>query len=121
MKKVFALLLSAAIVLAGCNTGNKAAEESTVHKESQPIAAQWVEVVLDVEGMTCDGCENAIKAGVESLDGINRVESSHEEGWTKVKYDKNLTSLEKIEEKITETGYEVKGERSHTSIDRNPM
>ena len=61
--------------------------------------------------MTCDGCENAIKAGVENLDGIALVESSHEEGWTKVKYDANQTDLQQIEEKITETGYTVKGEK----------
>ena len=69
-----------------------------------------MEVTLNVEGMTCGGCENAIKAGVESLDGIAEVESSFEEGWTKVKYDKTLTSAEDIEGKITDTGYTVKGE-----------
>ncbi len=67
-------------------------------------------MTLNVDGMTCDGCENAIKAGVESLDGIAAVESSHEEGWTRVKFDKALTSVEDIEAKITDTGYEVKGE-----------
>jgi copper chaperone len=69
-----------------------------------------VVVTLEVEGMTCDGCENAIKAGVESLEGIAEVESSHEEAWTRVKYDKNATSVEDISAKITDTGYEVRGE-----------
>jgi len=105
MHKVF-LLLMAAIVLGGCNSNPKserATEEKTT--ETPAMAAEWVEVVLEVDGMTCEGCENAIKAGVENLDGIRSVESSHQEGWTRVEYDKNLTSLEEIEEKITETGY----------------
>ena len=69
-----------------------------------------------MDGMTCDGCENAIKAGVESLEGISSVESSFEEGWTKVKYDKSLTSVENIEGKITDTGYVVEGEKKQVSL-----
>jgi len=69
-----------------------------------------------VEGMTCNGCENAIKGGIESLSGIETVESSIEEGWTKVKYDKNLTSVEDIEGKITTTGYVVEGEKTSLSL-----
>ncbi len=69
-----------------------------------------------MEGMTCDGCENAIKAGVESMDGIDVVESSYEEGWTKVKFDQSLTSVEDIEAKITDTGYVVEGEKTRVNL-----
>ena len=106
MKKILMLLL-AAVILAGCNSKT---DKKDAPASGEAMAAEWVEVTLNVEGMTCDGCENAIKAGVENLDGIASVESSHEEAWTKVKYDRNQTSLEDIEAKITETGYEVKGE-----------
>ena len=102
------MLLIAAVLLAGCNSTVKKTDEAAANSEAS--AAEWVEVVINVDGMTCEGCENAIKAGVESLDGIAEVESSFEEGWTKVKYDKALTSAEDIEGKITDTGYEVKGE-----------
>ena len=107
MKKLMMLLMAAALLTA-CNTGNKKTDEAAAEVEAS--AAEWVEVTLNVEGMTCDGCENAIKAGVESLEGIAAVESSHEEGWTKVKYDKGATSVQEIEGKITDTGYAVKGE-----------
>lgn len=99
------IMLMAALLLAACNTAQKT--EDTADKN---LSAEWVEVTLNVEGMTCEGCENAIKAGVEALDGIATVESSFEEAWTKVKYDKNATSIEDIEAKITDTGYAVKGE-----------
>lgn len=95
----------ATLLLAGCNTAQKTEESA-----EENLSAEWVEVSLHVEGMTCEGCENAIKAGVESLDGIATVESSFEEAWTKVKYDKSTTSLADIKGKITDTGYEVKGE-----------
>ena len=106
--KTIMMLLFAAILMAGCNSTTKKTDEAAA--EEPAAVAELVEVSLNVEGMTCEGCENAIKAGVESLDGIASVESSFEEGWTKVKYDKAVTSVEAIEGKITDTGYEVKGE-----------
>ena len=107
MKELMMLLL-AAVLLAGCNTTGEKKDKSTTEQQNQ--AAEWVEVTIDVGGMTCDGCEKAIQASIDKLDGIAEVESSHEEGWTRVKYDKARTSVEDIEGKITETGYTVKGE-----------
>jgi copper chaperone len=96
----------AALFLLACNTQTKTdaakAEGTEVSAE-----AQWVEAVINVNGMTCEGCENAINAGIKGLDGIATVESSFEEKWTKVKFDENLTSLDDIKASITETGYEV--------------
>jgi copper chaperone len=107
MKKILMILL-AATLMAACNS--KTDKKEAPAPDQEAIAAEWVEVTLSVEGMTCDGCENAIKAGVEAIEGIAEVESSHEKAWTRVKYDKNQTSVEDIQAKITETGYEVKGE-----------
>jgi len=105
MKKLM-MLLMASMLMVGCNSTAKKSEEAAADNPG----AEWVEVTLNVNGMTCEGCENAIKAGVESLEGIASCESSFEEGWTKVKYDKSTTSVEDIEGKITDTGYSVKGE-----------
>jgi copper chaperone CopZ len=107
MKKLMILFMAAAM-LSGCNNANKKTDEAA--SDTPDPNVEWVELSLKVEGMTCAGCENAVKAGVETLEGIATVESSHEEQWTKVKYDKSLTSPEEIEAKITETGYTVKGE-----------
>lgn len=113
MKKLL-IVLAATGLLFACNSNTKSSEEDKT--ETPTVAAEWVEVVLNVDGMTCDGCENAIKGGVESLEGIASVESSFEEGWTKVKYDKNLTSVEDIEGKITDTGYVVEGEKVQMTL-----
>ncbi len=110
MRKLM-LVTAAMALLVACNS-NKAPQAGD--SETQAAEAEWVEVVLNVDGMTCDGCENAIKAGVENLEGIASVESSYEEGWTKVKYDPDQTSVEEIEGKITETGYTVLGEKEGT-------
>ena len=111
MKNLLALL-TIMILIGSC--GGNTSEQEAAADNTTAAAADWVEVVLDVDGMTCTGCENAIKAGVENLDGIASVESSFEEGWTKVKYDANQTSMEQIEGKITETGYTVVGEKEGT-------
>ena len=113
MKKIL-FVLAAAVMLFACNSNSKTPDEAA--SETPAAATEWAEVVLNVDGMTCTGCENAIKAGVESLEGISSVESSFEEGWTKVKYDKSLTSVENIEGKITETGYVVEGEKKQVSL-----
>ncbi len=107
MKKIMMLLVASALLI-GCNSTSNTSEAEATDVESH--AAEWVEVTLNVEGMTCEGCENSVNSGVESLEGIASVESSHKEAWTKVKYDKNTTSVKDIESKITDTGYDVKGE-----------
>jgi len=101
------MILFAAVLLAGCNS---ATEKKDATDTDQATTSEFVEVVINVDGMTCGGCENSVNAGVESLAGIASVESSHKEGWTKVKYDKALTSVEDIESKITDTGYTVREE-----------
>ena len=105
MKKLM-IVLMASLFMIGCNNTAKKTDDAA----SENLSAEWVEVTLNVEGMTCTGCENSVNAGVESLEGISTVESSFEEGWTKVKYDKSTTTIAEIEGKITDTGYEVKGE-----------
>ena len=109
MKKL--MIVMAAALLFACNSQPKNAETKV-----ESVNPEWIEVVLNVEGMTCDGCENAIKAGVESLDGIDVVESSYEEGWTKVKFDQSLTSVDDIKSKITDTGYVVQGEKTRVNL-----
>ena len=108
------IVLAAVTLLFACNSQTKSSNDTEAKVQS--ANPEWIEVVLDVEGMTCDGCENAIKAGVESLDGIEVVESSYEEGWTKVKFDQSLTSVEDIEGKITDTGYVVQGEKTRVNL-----
>ena len=108
------IIVAAMTFLFACNSQTRSSQETETKVQS--ANPEWVEVVLEVEGMTCDGCENAIKAGVESLDGIDMVESSYEEGWTKVKFDQSLTSVEDIEGKITDTGYVVQGEKIRVNL-----
>ena len=60
-----------------------------------------------VQGMTCGGCEVAVKTKVKKLDGIVSVEASHEEGRAVVVHDPEKVSAADIEEAIESLGYEA--------------
>lgn len=65
------------------------------------------EITLHVEGMTCTGCENAVKNSVASIPGVETVEASHTQHQAKVVYDKTKTNPEAIAQTIEDTGYKV--------------
>ena len=65
------------------------------------------EVVIKVEGMVCGGCENRVKNALKTLDGVDSVEASHENGIVKVNLDDSV-DVNKIKEKIEDIGFEVK-------------
>jgi len=108
MKRLFLFLFSA-ILFSACGTKSTGNESGS--SEEAISVENLVEVTFSVEGMTCDGCENAIMKSVESLEGIAEVNSSHEEGWTKVSYDKSVADVQEIEQKIADAGYTVTGLR----------
>jgi copper chaperone CopZ len=64
-------------------------------------------VSIKVEGMTCEGCENAVTMNVKELEGIKDIKASHADEVVTVSFDSNLVTLEEIKSKITETGYTV--------------
>ncbi|MFC2090729.1 cation transporter [Bacteroidota bacterium] len=103
MKKILVLAGMLLIALA-CNNANKPAEESSTQEIN---VENLVEVSIPVHGMTCEGCENAIKKSVSSLEGIADVSASHIDSIAVVKYDKSATNVDAIEGKIADAGYTV--------------
>lgn len=62
---------------------------------------------INVEGMTCAGCEQTIVVNVKELPGIKEIEASHTEKNVRVTYDSSLVKVSDIEGKITTAGYQV--------------
>jgi copper ion binding protein len=62
---------------------------------------------LRVTGMTCGGCENAVKRAVGQLDGVAEVAASHEAEEVVVTYDAARVGPEAIAAKIQRLGYQV--------------
>ncbi|HWJ77263.1 MAG TPA: copper chaperone CopZ [Niallia sp.] len=65
-------------------------------------------IVLKVEGMSCNHCVKAVEGSVEKLSGVTAVEVNLAEGLVNVEYDKNQVTLETIKDTIDDQGYDVK-------------
>lgn len=64
---------------------------------------------LTVTGMTCGGCENAVKRGLARLDGVGEVTASHADARVVVTFDPNRVSPDEIKARIGAMGYHVAG------------
>ena len=64
-------------------------------------------LTLKVNGMTCGGCENAVKRAVSTVGGVSDVTASHAEHRVTVDYDAAKTNRAAIEQAIERAGYEV--------------
>ena len=56
---------------------------------------------LKVTGMTCGGCESAVKLAAKRVDGVKTVTASAKSGTAVVTYDASKTSPEAIAKAVT--------------------
>jgi Cu2+-exporting ATPase len=64
------------------------------------------EIVLKVNGMVCEGCENRVKNVIQNIDGVESVMADYSKG--KVVVISNKDVLEgTIKEIIEDIGYEI--------------
>jgi len=64
-------------------------------------------LTLPVHGMTCGGCENAVKRAVGAMAGVAEVTASHRENQVVVTFDPAAVTALDIEAKIGKLGYSV--------------
>ena len=65
-----------------------------------------IEVILNVKGMMCEGCENRIKNVVKNIDGVEEVKADYNTGKVIITLNKDIEK-ETISEAIVDIGYEV--------------
>jgi len=65
------------------------------------------EVTLPVSGMTCGGCENAVKRAVGQLPGVAAVAASHRDNTVRVTFDPVVIAPADIAGRIRALGYTV--------------
>lgn len=66
-----------------------------------------IDVTLNVNGMSCEHCVNAITKSLLSLDGIKDVKVNLKDKTVFVKYDNSKISLDAIKSDIEEQGYDI--------------
>lgn len=67
-------------------------------------------MTVQVEGMTCTGCEQRIGVALRRVDGVRDVTADHTSGQVQVRFDPDTTSPDAVIERITVAGYGIRGE-----------
>ena len=67
------------------------------------------EIILKIDGMMCEGCENRVKNAIENIEGVDKVSADHSTGKVIVTLNKEIDS-KIIKDTIEDIGYEVIGE-----------
>lgn len=65
------------------------------------------QLVLQVGGMTCTGCESRIEKVLGRLDGVRSTAADHRSGEVRVIFDPEQTSAPSISAAITKAGYDI--------------
>lgn len=69
-------------------------------------------VELQVNGMSCTGCEQRIGTVLKRVQGVRTVEADHVRGRVRVRFAPERTGPEVLAERIEALGYEVADEGS---------
>jgi len=64
-------------------------------------------IIINVEGMSCSHCVNAVTKAVEGLDGVSEVKVDLETKTATVGYDSDRITPEIIKAAIEDEGYDV--------------
>lgn len=64
------------------------------------------EIILNVEGMVCNGCENRVKNALETIDEVENVVANYQTGIVTIMLKQEIEK-NKIEEKIEDIGFSV--------------
>lgn len=64
------------------------------------------EIILKVEGMTCEGCERRIQNVLMNIDGVEKAKASHVDKNVKITLNKDV-DINIIEEAIADLDFKV--------------
>jgi copper chaperone len=67
-------------------------------------------VNLQVDGMTCTGCEQRIGTALRRVDGVREVAADHTSGRVRVRFDPTTTGADAVVDRIELAGYTVRGD-----------
>jgi copper chaperone len=64
-------------------------------------------MTLNVKGMSCGHCINAIEGSVGKLSGVTTVKVNLDSGTVSLEFNPNEVTIDKIKETIDDQGYDV--------------
>ncbi|MDS1030547.1 copper ion binding protein [Bacillota bacterium LX-D] len=67
------------------------------------------DLVLKIEGMSCNHCKMAVEKALKTLGGVEEANVDLQANSATVKFDEQVISEDKLKEAIEEAGYKVIG------------
>ncbi len=71
----------------------------------QAEAVDTEEVVLNVSGMTCAGCEGRVKGALTACEGVTDAQVSHKDGKAVVQVEKGKANKDVLIEAVKQVGF----------------
>ena len=65
------------------------------------------EIILNVEGMVCTGCEKRVENSLKEIKNVKEVNANHENNKVIIEME-DEANINEIKERICELGFEVK-------------
>jgi len=62
---------------------------------------------LNVEGITCGGCEKSIRNALLANEGVSEATASHETGVVVIEYDEGKVQEQQLKQAIEDAGFDV--------------
>ena len=64
--------------------------------------------IINVEGMSCDHCKNAVESALAKINGVSAAEVDLEKGQVRADYNEDKVQLSDMKDAIEDQGYDVK-------------
>ena len=69
--------------------------------------------ILDIIGMSCANCATTIEKGLNSMEGVESATVNFASEKAQVEFDQNKVSINQLEQKVRELGYDVAGSQKN--------
>jgi copper chaperone len=80
-------------------------EDTKESGSAEGVAQNADDIVLNIKGMTCGGCENRVKGALTACKGVKEVHVSHKDGKAIVHIEKGKANKEKLIEAVEKVGF----------------
>ena len=103
MKTIIYLLF--AMFIAGCQSPSQPSDQDDTNQQKEIQTNK--SITVNIEGMTCTGCEEAIENNIRGLEGVGKVQADHKKGIAQIEYDSTKVDVSSFSSTIRSTGYQV--------------
>ena len=62
---------------------------------------------INVEGMTCGGCEKSVRNALLTNAGVTEATASHETGIVAIEFDDSKVNQEQLQQVIEDAGFDI--------------